>query len=182
MLRRRKVFPKSIFICFFNNGSLFFGKTTVRENGSNIGHGKWCWFFFFFVLCRNLDKTTQISLNVKEHCITFLIILANHIFYNILESKLLFGCSEFCTTAKTSFHKFGMRGFGIPCVKHDGMDVCASVCKCRKYETGIRCTDNPVADAWSDAVFIFTITKPWLCEVHRTDCTKQIFVNFFGFI
>ena len=182
MLRRRKIPTECIFICLFNKGSLFFRKSAVGEDGINIGQGKRHRLFFFFILCRNIDQTIQISLNIKEHSVAFFIIFTDHIFYHILEGNLLFGCGKFCTTAKSGFHKFCMRRFRVSSVKHDGMNVCAPVGKSRKYKPSIRCPDNPVTDTRPDTVFILAVAKSRFGEIHRTDRAQQIFVYFFRFI
>ena len=107
-----------------------------------------------------------------------ILIFPDHILDDVLEGEFLFCRGKLSTAAKTGFHKFRMRCLGIPCIKHNRVDVCASVGKCREYKTGVRCADNPVTDTWTYAVFVLTVAKSRFGQVDRADRTQQIFVNF----
>ena len=75
-----------------------------------------------------------------------------------------------------------MRSLRVAGVEEDRVNVSAAVGKSRESKTGIRSTDNPVADTRSDAVLIFAVTESRLGQVDRADRTQQIFVNFLGFV
>ena len=127
-------------------------------------------------------RENKIKLNGKKQPLSTRVMAGDEIklfiLDDVLEGEFLFCRGKLSTAAKTGFHKFRMRCLGIPCIKHNRVDVCASVGKCREYKTGVRCADNPVTDTWTYAVFVLTVAKSRFGQVDRADRTQQIFVNF----
>ena len=75
-----------------------------------------------------------------------------------------------------------MRCLGIPGVEHHGVNIAASVSKCRKNETGVRNADHPVTDARTDTVLVLAVAKSRLGQGNRTDGAQQILVDFLGLV
>ena len=67
-------------------------------------------------------------------------------------------------------------------VEEDRVNVSAAVGKSRENKSGVRSSNDPVADTRSDAVFILTVAKSRFGQVDRADRAEQILVNFLGLV
>ena len=99
-----------------------------------------------------------------------------------MEGLLLLCGSTFGIASKNGFYEIGVGILGIMYIVGQGMYISTSVNERRVEETNIRYTYDPVLNADTDTVLIRTITKSRFGEVHRTDCTQKVCIDFLGFI